>query len=45
MQLFIEQDLQQQYFLQDNLINHGHVRVNGKKVNIGSYVVKEEDIN
>ena len=26
------------------LINHGHVRVNGKKVNIGSYVVKEEDI-
>ena len=27
------------------LINHGHVRVNGKKVNIGSYVVKEEDYN
>ena len=26
------------------LINHGHVKVNGKKVNIGSYVVKEEDI-
>ena len=26
------------------LINHGHVRVNGKKVNIGSYSVKEEDI-
>ena len=25
------------------LINHGHVRVNGKKVNIGSYVVREED--
>ena len=25
------------------LINHGHVRVNGKKVNIGSYVAKEED--
>ena len=25
------------------LINHGHVRVNGKKVNIGSYLVKEED--
>ena len=25
------------------LINHGHVRVNGKKVNIGSYAVKEED--
>ena len=26
------------------LINHGHIRVNGKKVNIGSYVVKEEDV-
>ena len=26
------------------LINHGHVKVNGKKVNIGSYVVKEEDV-
>merc|ERR1712127_297461 len=26
------------------LINHGHVRVNGKKVNIASYVAKEEDI-
>ena len=25
------------------LINHGHVRVNGKKVNISSYVVQEED--
>ena len=25
------------------LINHNHVRVNGKKVNIGSYLVKEED--
>ena len=25
------------------LINHGHVRVNGKKVNVGSYLVKEED--
>ena len=25
------------------LINHGHVRVNGKKVNISSYQVKEED--
>ena len=25
------------------LINHGHVRVNGKKVNIASYLVKEED--
>ena len=25
------------------LINHGHVRVNGKKVNIASYMVSEED--
>jgi small subunit ribosomal protein S4 len=25
------------------LINHGHVRVNNKKVNISSYLVKEED--
>ena len=25
------------------LINHGHVKVNGKKVNIGSYMVKEDD--
>ena len=25
------------------LINHGHVRVNGKKVNISSYSVREED--
>ena len=26
------------------LINHGHVKVNGKKVNISSYAVKEEDV-
>jgi small subunit ribosomal protein S4 len=26
------------------LINHGHVKVNGKKVNIASCVVKEDDI-
>jgi len=26
------------------LINHGHVKVNGKKVNISSYMVKEEDV-
>ena len=26
------------------LINHGHIKVNGKKVNIPSYQVKEEDI-
>ena len=25
------------------LVNHGHVKVNGKKVNISSYLVKEED--
>ena len=25
------------------LINHGHIRVNGKKVNIPSYLVKEAD--
>ena len=30
-------------FSERQLINHGHVRVNGKKVNIGSYLVKEED--
>ena len=26
------------------LINHGHVKVNGKRVNISSYLVKEEDL-
>ena len=26
------------------LINHGHIKVNGKKVNISSYLVKAEDI-
>ena len=26
------------------LINHGHVKVNGKKVNIASYMVSEEDV-
>ena len=25
------------------LINHGHIKVNGKKVNISSYLLKEED--
>ena len=29
--------------LDRQLINHGHVKVNGKKVNIASYLVKEED--
>ena len=43
MQLYIEQDFQQQFFSARQLINHGHVKVNGKKVNIGSYMVNEED--
>ncbi len=30
-------------FSSRQLINHGHVKVNGKKVNISSYQVKEED--
>ena len=30
-------------FSSRQLINHGHVKVNGKKVNISSYMVKEED--
>ena len=30
-------------FSSRQLINHGHVKVNGKKVNIASYSVKEED--
>ena len=30
-------------FSSRQLINHGHVRVNGKKVNIASYQVKEDD--
>ena len=30
-------------FAARQLINHGHVRVNGKKVNIPSYQLKEED--
>ena len=30
-------------FSSRQLINHGHIRVNGKKVNISSYQVKEED--
>ena len=30
-------------FSSRQLINHGHVRVNGKKFNISSYQVKEED--
>ena len=30
-------------FSSRQLINHGHIRVNGKKVNIPSYLVKNED--
>ena len=30
-------------FAARQLINHNHVKVNGKKVNIGSYLVKPED--
>src|SRR5262245_58071316 len=26
------------------LVNHGHVKVNGRRVNIPSYIVKEEDV-
>ena len=31
-------------FAARQLINHGHIRVNSKKVNISSYLVKETDI-
>ena len=31
-------------FAARQLINHGHIRVNKKKVNISSYLVKEEDL-
>ena len=30
-------------FSASQLINHGHVKINNKKVNISSYLVKEED--
>ena len=30
-------------FAARQLVNHGHVKVNGKKVNISSYLVREED--
>ena len=30
-------------FAARQIVNHGHVRVNGKKVNIGSYLVKDND--
>lgn len=31
-------------FASRQIINHGHVKVNGKKVNIASYLVKEGDV-
>lgn len=31
-------------FAARQFVNHGHVRVNGKKVNISSYMVKEGDV-
>ena len=31
-------------FAARQFVNHGHIRVNGKTVNIPSYVVKEEDV-
>ncbi len=31
-------------FASRQLINHGHVKVNGRKVNIASYMVKEGDV-
>lgn len=31
-------------FASRQLVNHGHVKVNGKKVNIASYMVKEGDV-
>tara|TARA_Y100000590_G_scaffold9382_1_gene11561 strand:- start:10063 stop:10680 length:618 start_codon:yes stop_codon:yes gene_type:complete len=31
-------------FASRQLINHGHITVNGKKVNIASYLVKSEDV-
>jgi len=31
-------------FASRQFVNHGHVRVNGKKVNIPSYIVKEGDV-
>ena len=34
----------QTVFQARQVINHGHIRVNGKKVNISSYTVKENDV-
>ncbi|MEK9741941.1 MAG: 30S ribosomal protein S4, partial [Pelagibacteraceae bacterium] len=34
----------QTVFQARQIINHGHIKVNGKKVNISSYIVKENDV-
>ena len=39
----LERRLDAVIFRSRQLINHGHVKVNGKKVNVSSYQVKEED--
>jgi small subunit ribosomal protein S4 len=31
-------------FASRQIVNHGHVRVNGKKVNIASYMIKDNDV-
>jgi small subunit ribosomal protein S4 len=31
-------------FAARQIVNHGHVRVNGKKVNIASYMIKDNDV-
>ena len=31
-------------FASRQIINHGHIRVNGRKVNISSYLIKPEDV-
>jgi small subunit ribosomal protein S4 len=31
-------------FAARQIVNHGHVRVNGKKVNISSYMIKDNDV-
>ena len=42
--MFIDLNLYPTVFAARQLINHGHIRVNGKKVNISSYLVSETDI-
>ena len=33
-----------QFFSARQMINHGHIKVNKKRVNIASYVVKDTDL-